>query len=133
MFDHGRAANLPTVLFQYRLHPAQASLARCRELISANRYAAYRAVCRRAGQEAPPLSSYLGSAPLGMRLRWSFEAWELIQYRTARIDMASGRRLRGILRLALLGACSPISTIGRIVRIIRTAATKAQSGRLAQH
>jgi glycosyltransferase involved in cell wall biosynthesis len=122
MFDYGHAANLESVLFQYRLHSAQASLARCRELISANQYAAYRAICRRKGQEAPPLNAYLAAAPLTARLQWSLEAWELIQYRTARIETASGRRVRGVLRLALLGLSRPIATIRRVVRVLRTAA-----------
>lgn len=122
MFDYGRAANLDTVLFQYRLHPAQASLTRCREMISANRYAAYRAVCRRNGQDALPLNSYVEAAPFTTRLQWSLEAWELIQYRTARIEMARGARLRGLLRLVLLGMCRPITTTRRIARILRAAA-----------
>jgi glycosyltransferase involved in cell wall biosynthesis len=120
MCEQGRAANLGRVLLQYRLHTAQTSLARCRELILATRYVAYRTICRRKGLPTPTLDSYFLNASLISRWRWSIEAWELIQYRTARIQMASGRTIRGLLRFALLGLCRPFATIGRIAGTIGT-------------
>ena len=120
MFEHGRAANLDRILFQYRLHPAQASLARCSELISANRYAAYTAICRRKGVPAAALDTFLLKASWMSRLRWSLEAWELIQYRTARIEMVSGRRVNGFLRLAILGMSRPFATVRRIAHAFGT-------------
>jgi glycosyltransferase involved in cell wall biosynthesis len=126
MLEHGRGANLESVLFQYRLHAAQASLARCRELISANCYAAYRATCRRDGKEAAPLSTYIQGAPLTTRLRWFLEAWELIQYRTARIEIAGGKRFRGMVRLALIGFSRPLTSLKRAASALRSATSGPQ-------
>jgi glycosyltransferase involved in cell wall biosynthesis len=120
MCEQGRAANLDKVLLQYRLHVAQTSLARSKEIICMNRYAAYRAICRRKGLPVPVLDEYIHKAPLRRRWEWSVEAWELIQYRTARIRMATGRPVSGLLRLVLLGMCRPVKTIGRVSQTIRT-------------
>jgi glycosyltransferase involved in cell wall biosynthesis len=120
MLEHGRAANLDQVLFQYRLHQAQASLARCSEMIGANRYAAYSATCRRNGLQAPTLGAFLCNASLIRRLQWSLEAWELTQYRTGRIQIASGRLIKGYLRLAIVGICHPFSAIRRVADKVTT-------------
>ncbi|HEV2485808.1 MAG TPA: glycosyltransferase [Terracidiphilus sp.] len=120
MLEHGRAANLDRILFQYRLHPAQASLARCKELISANSYAAYNATCRRKGQPMTTSGVFLRDASFFTRLRWSLEAWELIQYRTARINLASGRPVIGTLRLGLLGIVRPFVMISRVAHALRS-------------
>ncbi len=120
MCEHGRVANLDRILFQYRLHPAQASLARCRELISANRYAACSATYRRNRSSGSSFDTFLRNAPLVSRWRWSFEAWELIMYRTGRICIASGKPIEGFLRLALLGLFRPFSTIGRVADVVGT-------------
>jgi glycosyltransferase involved in cell wall biosynthesis len=120
MCEQGRAANLDRVLLQYRLHPAQTSQARSTELISAYHYAASRAICRRKGLPEPGLETFLRNASLIARWRWSVEAWELIQYRTGRIQMASGKPFRGLLRLALLGVCRPFSVIRRVAQTFGT-------------
>ncbi|MGB7548741.1 MAG: glycosyltransferase [Terracidiphilus sp.] len=118
MCEQGRAANLDRILFQYRLHAAQISQARSKELIRANQYAAYRAICRRQGLPEQELDTFLRNASLIDHWRWSVEAWELIQYRTGRIQMASDQTVRGLLRLAMLGMCRPFSTIRRVAQTI---------------
>lgn len=118
MCEQGHAANLDRVLLQYRLHASQTSLARCRELIIANRHAAGRAICRRKGLPEPALDKFLQNASVTNRMRWSIEAWELIQYRTGRIQMATGEPIRGFLRLVLLGVCRPHSVIRRMADTI---------------
>lgn len=116
----GRAANLEQNLLQYRLQVAQTSMAKSKEIIRANHYAAYRASCRHKGLPVTTLDEFLRNASLINRGRWSIEAWELVQYRTARIRMASGRRVSGVLYLSLLGMCRPASAIGHFVRAIES-------------
>jgi len=118
MCEQGRAANLDRVLFQYRLHAGQASLARCTEVVSANRYAAFNATCRRKGLPETTLSAFLLNASKLGRWLWSLEAWELIQYRTGRIRIASGQPIEGILRLAASGIIRPFSAIARVAHAI---------------
>lgn len=118
--EEGRAANLDQVLFQYRLHVSQMSLARCGELLSGNRYAAYRAVCRRNNCPAEAFSIFLLNASFISRCRWALEAWELIHYRTARIRMASGKRLSGIFSMTLSGMCRPVATMSRFAQAFGT-------------
>lgn len=119
MCEQGRAANLDSILFQYRLQTAQASMAKTKEVIRVSHYAACRASNRRNGLPIPSLEDFLRTASLISRWRWSFEAWELIQYRTGRIEMASRRPVNGALRLALLGICHPISAMRHSIRAIR--------------
>ena len=124
MCEMGRAANLDGVLFQYRLQVAQTSMARTKEVILVNQFAAYRASRRRKGLPAPTLDEFARNISLIGRWRLSIEAWELIQYRTGRILLASGRPLSGVLRLALLGLCRPASVFRRISDTIRTSYKK---------
>lgn len=116
MMEYGRSANLDRILFQYRLHRKQASLTRCKELISANRFAAYKAKCRRDRVPQPSLETFLRNASLLSKLKWSLEAWELTQYRSARINLACHQTLVGGLRLAAVGLLSPFAAIQRVVR-----------------
>jgi glycosyltransferase involved in cell wall biosynthesis len=118
MCERGRVANLDRILLRYRIHASQTSLGKTREMIRSNRYAAYRAVFRRQGLPEPTLDTYLKSASLFDQWRFSLEAWELVQYRSGRILIATGKPVRGFLRLALLGICRPFSTIRRIAQTI---------------
>lgn len=120
MCEQGRAANLDRVLFQYRLQIAQTSMSKTKEVVRVSRYAVYRASCRRNGLPEPALDEFIRKASWVSHCQWSKEAWELIQYRTARIRMASGRRINGALRMALLGMCHPISAVGYAVHAIGT-------------
>jgi glycosyltransferase involved in cell wall biosynthesis len=116
MMEYGRSANLDDILFQYRLHRNQASLARCKELISANQFAAYKAKCRRDRVPQLSMGEFLQGASLLTKLKWSLEAWELTQYRSARINLASHQPVAGGLRLAAIGLLSPIAAIRRVAR-----------------
>ncbi len=127
MCERGLVANLDRVLFQYRLRPAQSSIARSKDAVRMNHYAANRASFRRNGLSAPTVDEFLQNASLITRGQWSIEAWELIQYRTGRIQMASGRPITGALRLALLGLCRPVSAIGYLARAIGTLRRKNAS------
>ena len=118
MCEQGQVTNLNRVLLQYRSHAAQTSLAKHRDVVNANRYSAFRAVCRRKGMPEPAFETFLRNASVVDRWRWSAEAWEMVQYRTGRIQMASGRPLTGFLRLAALGICRPYKTIGRVAQTI---------------
>jgi glycosyltransferase involved in cell wall biosynthesis len=120
MCEQGRTANLDRVLFQYRLQAAQISMARSNELIRINHFAAWRATCRYKGLQEPSFDDFLQNASLISRWRWTMEAWELIQYRTARIEIASGRPISGALRMSLLGMCHPVSAFCHLWRMIRT-------------
>jgi hypothetical protein len=71
---------------------------------------------------APALKTFVSNASLATRVRWSMEAWELIQYRTARINLANGRRILGFCRLAVLALCRPFAIFNRIASMMRTQA-----------
>jgi hypothetical protein len=120
MCDFGRTANLERVLFQYRLQTSQATMAKTRQLIHVNHYSAHIATCRRKGTPTPTLDEFLQSASLVSRASWALEAWELIQYRTARIQIASGKPIRGGFRMAFLGMYHPIAAFRHVARTIRT-------------
>lgn len=118
MCERGRAANLERVLLRYRLQVSQTSMAKSKEVVRVSRYAAYRASCRRKGLPEPAMDDFLRRASWLTRFQWSKEAWELIQYRTARIRMASGKPINGAVRMAFLGFCRPISAISLAVHAV---------------
>ena len=124
MCEYGRTANLDRVLLQYRLQSMQTSMAQTREVIRVSRYAACRASCRRSGLPIPTLEEFLQDASAISQGRWTFDAWELIQYRTARIQMASGKPISGALRMAVLGMLHPISAIGHLAKVVFEATSK---------
>jgi glycosyltransferase involved in cell wall biosynthesis len=119
MCERGHAANLDQVLFRYRLQGGQTSMTKTKQVIHVNHYSAHIATCRRKGTPTPTLDEFLQSASLVSRASWMLEAWELIQYRTARIQMGSGEPLRGALRMAFLGMCHPISAIRHVGHAVR--------------
>lgn len=119
MCDFGRAANLDQVLFQYRLQTSQATMAKTRQVINVNHYSAHIASCRRRGLPVPTLDEFIRNASLINHASWMLEAWELIQYRTARIQIASGRPILGALRMAFLGMYHPVSAIRHATHAIR--------------
>jgi glycosyltransferase involved in cell wall biosynthesis len=121
MCERGRVANLDRVLFQYRLQSGQSSMTKSKAAVRMSCYAAYRASFRRNGLPSPSVEEFIRSSSLVSRWQWSFGAWELIQYRKGRIQMASGHPLSGALRLALLGLCRPFAAINHISRSIGTA------------
>jgi glycosyltransferase involved in cell wall biosynthesis len=114
MAEHGRFANLSETHFRYRLHSGQASTSRNRDLIRANHYAAYCALCRRTNSPQPTLETFVGNASWMKQLRWFMEAEQLSQYRTARVRFAEGRRIEGSVRLAIAGLCQPLSAMRRV-------------------
>ena len=116
--EEGRAANLSTVLFQYRLHATQSSLARSREIVSANQFAAYLSVCRRKGLAKPEWSTFLRDASIFRRWKWFVEGWEIVQYRKGRIQLAGSQPLLGMCRLASLGLFRPFQTLRRAAQTI---------------
>jgi hypothetical protein len=115
--EHGRFANLSEVHFRYRLHAGQASTSRNRDLIRANHYAAYCALCRRNNSPQPTMDAFVRDASWMMRSRWFMEAEQLSQYRTARVCFAEGRRIEGSLRMILAGLCQPLSAVRRVASI----------------
>jgi hypothetical protein len=114
MCEHGRAANLDRVLFLYRFHAGQTVLARYKQLCRDNRYAAYRAACRRRGEEEPSFQSYAANQSAATRWSQSVEAWSLLQYRTGRIKLANGDRFGGLARLVAAATCRPRSVMTTI-------------------
>ena len=118
MCEQGPVANLDRVLLRYRLHAGQLSQTKCRELIAANLYAAYCAYCRRDRIISQPFDAFMHGQSFLSRCRLSIEAWELIQYRTARIELANGNRLRAYLRIVSLAVCRPLASIRRFVQVI---------------
>jgi glycosyltransferase involved in cell wall biosynthesis len=116
MCEQGTVANLDQALLRYRLHVGQLSQTKCRELVSANRYAGYCARCRHRGLPPQSFHEFLRDSSLINRWRRDAEAWELLQYRTGRIQLASGKPIEGTLRLALLGICRPFRTIRRVIQ-----------------
>lgn len=118
MCEQGTVANLDEVLFLYRLHAGQASQAKSRDIVRAIRFAAHRALRRRSGQTEPDFAEFLRQSSLLDRYRWSVEAWELTQYRSARILIASERRFLGFARLALLALCRPVAVMRRAMQTV---------------
>lgn len=135
MCEQGRVANLDDALLQYRMHTAQTCLSKSKELAYSYRYAAHRAVIRRKGLSDPGLEEFLKNAPFLERLRWSIEAWELVQYRTGRILIASGKPVRGFFRLGLLALARPVSVFRRLTETLKRShrrRTKSEHLALAQ-
>jgi hypothetical protein len=114
MCEEGHVANLDEVLLKYRLHTSQLCQARSRELISRNRYAAHRAFCRVKRLPEPSFETFLAQASLISRWRWLIEAWELTQYRKARMQLATGEKHIAFLRLAFIAICRPFKTFRRL-------------------
>lgn len=127
MLDYGRAANLGRTLFQYRLHSHQASLSRCKELINANRFAAQKAICRRDGLTQPSYDVFLRDISLFGKLQMSLKAWELTQYRSARINIASHKIIVGAIRLAAVALLNPVAVIRRFAQVIHWRSSDQES------
>lgn len=107
MCEAGKVANLDKVLYQYRFHEGQTSTAKFRGLVSANRWAARRAVCRAKKLPEPTLEEFLKQTPFYRRWQWSAEAQSTALYRRGRMQIAKGNRLRGLWGMMLAGLCTP--------------------------
>lgn len=117
MSELGRIANLGAVEFHYRLHPAQASVARNMDLVRANHYAAYAAICRRQRSQAATMDEFIRGAAFVNRWGWWAEAQSLSNYRKGRIELASGRRVAGIARLGIAGVIRPGAAVRRVMQM----------------
>jgi hypothetical protein len=118
MCDQGPVANLEEVLVQYRLHDSQTSISKAQEAIGANYYAIHRAKCRMISIPPKSFEHFIHDTTLLDQWRWKVEAWAMIQYRTARIQIANGKKLEAILRIILLAISRPISTVTRIAKLM---------------
>jgi len=114
MCEQGLAGNLDDVLFHYRLHDAQLSLAKTRQLISRYRYLAHCVTCRRMGKPEPVFQSFTEHSSVISKFMWSIEANSIIHYRKGRIKLAMGHQTEGIARLVLAGMCRPSSVFRRL-------------------
>jgi glycosyltransferase involved in cell wall biosynthesis len=123
MSELGTIANINMVLFQYRMHAAQTSLSRVREIVRANSYAAYLATCRSLGKPMPTFGEFVLHASWKDRRRWTGEARTVIQYRTGRLELATGHHIRGYLRLMLLTLRKPGQAVRRVLQTMKTSVT----------
>lgn len=119
MSEQGTIANINMILFQYRMHGSQTSMFRAKELVTSNCYAAHLAVCRSLGKPVPTFDEFVLRASWKDRHRWTGEARTIIQYRTGRLELATGRRVRGYLRLLGLTFRRPGQAIRRVLQTLR--------------
>jgi glycosyltransferase involved in cell wall biosynthesis len=123
MCELGTIANINMVLFQYRMHSANTSLARAQEMVHANSYAAHLATCRCLDKPMPTFDEFVHHASWKDRRRWAGEARTVIQYRTGRLELATGHPIRGYLRLALLSLRRPGQVIRRVLQTLNSSIT----------
>lgn len=128
MADKGRLANLPDVLYLYRVR--QQSLVGSR-LPEIRKYFYYTVDCarrRREGLEQQSPEAFFNrweQRPWRHRAREAMDLHALKQYRLATADICAGRACRGYLRLAWAALCSPARTLNRLSRIIKGARYKS--------
>jgi glycosyltransferase involved in cell wall biosynthesis len=127
MADKGRLANLPNVLYLYRVR--QDSLVGTR-LPEIRKYFYYTVDCARrrreglAQQSPDTFFKRWEQRPWHQKAREAMDVQALEQYRLATVDICAGRPCRGYLRLAWSALCSPSRTLNRLSRIIAGARVK---------
>lgn len=121
MGEVGRLANLPELLYQYRLLAQGLVGSRLGEM---RQYYWYAIECsERRTQNAPPISfeDFIANSGrqtwLGKKIE-SLEVYALNQYRISAADLINGQKLRGYSRLILAASCSPTRTLNRVQRTL---------------
>lgn len=119
--EHGKLANLPDVLYQYRLLPTSLVGSRSLEMRAYYQYAVNRAIRRRDGKPHQSIEEFFLEHRKRPWLRRKLETigvYALDQYRVANGEICDGEKLRGYSRLAWSAVCSPNRTINRLSRIL---------------
>jgi glycosyltransferase involved in cell wall biosynthesis len=127
MCDQGTVANLDKILMLYRMHSDQTSLSRTKEIVIGNHYAVHLAVYRGLGKAPPRFEDFILETTWKDRWRWAEEARTITQYRTGRLELATGRQIRGYLRLMLLALRRPAHSIRRLIQTARSSVTVSLS------
>lgn len=128
--EHGTLANLPEVLYQYRLLPSSLVGSNSLEMRAYYQYAVDRAMRRKEGRPAEPVEVFLNqhySRPWMKRKMESIGVYALDQYRVANSEICHGSIVKGYGRLAWAAFCSPKRTVNRISRTLaRNQASRSQ-------
>lgn len=120
MADHGKLANLPEVLYQYRTLPSSLVGSRLEEMRSYFWYAVDRAKRRRAGESEISPEEFLSkfnNRPWIHRVSDKLGIYALNQYRLATAEQCDGHPVRAFVRLGWAAMCSPKRTLNRLGRI----------------
>lgn len=124
MSERGEVANVPGVLHQYRLHAGSLALSRREEIQRGYAFALEAARCRRAAKPEPEYNAFAlmwERRTLMKRVADRVEDWSGLQYRKSRIDLAGGRRARGVARLVAAAACQPGVCLQQVPRAVASA------------
>ena len=119
--EHGALANLPEVLYHYRLLPTSLVGSNLLEMRTYYQYAVDRALRRKEGRPAETVEGFLQqyrSRPWMKRKLDSIDVYALEQYRVANSEICHGRTVKGYGRLAWAALCSPRRTANRISRTL---------------
>ena len=122
MGEAARVANLPEVLYLYRMHRGNSDLSRFMEVRIGVDYACHCAAARRAGRPEPSHEEFRRRQQARswlMRLPELIDAYAMSQYRTALVEMTERRLIKGYGRLIWSAACSPARTGARLRRMLR--------------
>jgi glycosyltransferase involved in cell wall biosynthesis len=120
MSENGRVANLPRVLYQFRLHRHSISMTKQADLLRGSAYAKTTALQRRSGLPEISFEDFQKAwkrrgpaALLSERIRLTSN----MSYRLGRINVAEGRRALGLLQMATAATLDPVVASAHLRRI----------------
>ncbi len=122
MAEVSRLANLPDLLYRWRIHAGSVNYNHLQQVQTRNRHAMLCAQRRRQGQPEIAFDDYvqqLHRRPWWQRAAESADYYALTLYRRAMEDILNSHPLRGYRRLAWASLCSPRRLATRIYRALR--------------
>lgn len=117
MCEVGRVANLPEILFHYRLHESSIVMTRWTEMRRAYSYAIHCAKRRRLHQAEPDFKDFCtkwARCSLFRRLAIVISAWGVIHYRKGLLNVAERQRLRAIYHFFMAALAMPQTALRRL-------------------
>jgi glycosyltransferase involved in cell wall biosynthesis len=129
-----RLANLPDVLFLYRLHGGSVSSTRLEDCRTQIAYARCCARKRAASEREPTLAEFLAAesdVAWLRRLARNLDVHSWAQYRQAMADVLGDRPAAGYARLAFAGLCSPSRSCRWVARAASRRAARSSLRRSA--
>jgi glycosyltransferase involved in cell wall biosynthesis len=123
-----RVANMPDVLYLYRLHGSSTNVRKAAEMRVRYAHACATARARENGLPEPDFEAFSAEQarrPLLERVEEVLDARSSLLYRRGITDVLHGRKLGGYGRLALAAAVSPRRLAGRLRRALRPRAAPA--------
>lgn len=108
--ERGCCANLPEVLYNYRIHAASASVQAAEHIRRGACFARESAKARQAGRAEISFEMFCHNwsrRSLPEKAMGSLADWSHLQYRRSLIERGAGRTLRGFLHMVAAGICRP--------------------------